>query len=312
LFSSDKNGQAEIWTLDVNSADFKWIGVGGVGIAHPDYNMRTRQLTYSSMQTNANVALYKNYPANGGIEKINELESSKWEREAVFSNNGEFIAYVRLLTDGSEVWLYDIETGEQKRLLKQKNSILKGLSWSNDDKKILLEQSNGDKSSVYVLDIQRQHFYQLAINDLRNQFSPIALGDDKILFTSKQDEQWQIWQADKDGSNVTLITASAGAKIALDDSGEKVYFSREGEKGIWQILLNKKSTSPEKLTEKISVEFQSWKYRDGKFYYLESSSAPSDKIYQYDPSTDKEKKLVILKMENHLIILMFIMDLSRL
>ena len=219
---------------------------------------------------------------------MTELPSSKFEREAIFSPNGKIVVYIRILENGSELWLYDLDKQQHKRLVKPENTLFKHISFSPDNSKIVLMAIKDKTSSIQVYDFNRQHFFKLDTATIEKPLNPTWSTDNKqVLFTSKKEGEWLIWQTSIENTELTLLTEQGGNVVKADEEGKVIYFSRQGQTGLWQLPLSNLSAIPTKLTEKINVPFQSWKFVSGVFYYLKRESIPSTQIVSYEPKSDK-------------------------
>ncbi|SFC94829.1 winged helix-turn-helix domain-containing protein [Pseudoalteromonas denitrificans] len=289
IYISDASSRSELVLLNVTDGSEALSRISGRSMLHPSFNTASRQLIFSELQSNANIVISKRLNENHS-EKLIELKSSKFEREVVFSDDGQFIVYTRLLANGSELWLYDLTTKEQKRLVKPDNAFFKSIAISPDNTKIVLNAITEKNSSIQIYDIERQHFFNLETVDIKNPQSPSWLADSKrVLFTSKKSELWLIWQTSVNDSNPTLITQQGGNIVVESDDGKNVYFSRQGEVGLWQLSLIDTQATPVKMTQKITEEFQTWKMKNGIFYFLKRQSIPSKHIYVYTPENDEIK-----------------------
>lgn len=287
LFSSSANHRSEIRMLDLDNGIEHRRVASGRGAIHLDYAAGSKQLTYAELNSNANVVIRKRINQNDATI-IDELKSSKWEREAVFSPDGKLVAYIRTSINGAELWLYDLKLKSERRLVEVNDQFLTQISWSRDNQKIAVQVKDQVSANIHIYDIERDHFYQFLADGDNIQTKAAWLPDSKgLVFTSKSQGNWEIYQASLDGSNIQLLTDNGGDHIELNDSGDVVYFSRANEPGLWQLSLN--ATHPvevTRITEKIEVNFQYWVYKNKTFYYLARTGSSSNKIYSFNPDTD--------------------------
>jgi len=287
VYASDVNNRSELMVLNIRNSEENFTRISGTGLLHPSYNPSTKDLTFSDLQTNANIVIKKRFTENKA-ELLTELQSSKFEREALFSPDGKFVVYIRVLENGSELWLYDHNQLQHKRLVKPENKRFRNMSISPDGSKIAMTVITNKTASIYIYDINKEHFYPLDTADIEKPLNPSWASDsDYVLFSSKKDNQWLIWQSSTQSNELTLLTEQGGNVVISDKKGENLYFSRQGKSGLWKLSLKDLLASPTKLTDKITVPFQSWKFNDGIFYFLKRESSPSTHIYSYDPNTDE-------------------------
>ena len=287
IYISDVNNRSELMVLDINNGEERFTRINGRDLLHLNFNNATKELVFSDLQSNANIVI-KQRTSVSEASVVTELQSSKFEREALFSPDGKFVVYIRVLENGSELWLYDHNQLQHKRLVKPENKRFRNMSISPDGSKIAMTVITNKTASIYIYDINKEHFYPLDTADIEKPLNPSWASDsDYVLFSSKKDNQWLIWQSSTQSNELTLLTEQGGNVVISDKKGENLYFSRQGKSGLWKLSLKDLLASPTKLTDKITVPFQSWKFNDGIFYFLKRESSPSTHIYSYDPNTDE-------------------------
>ncbi|NQZ82189.1 MAG: PD40 domain-containing protein [Colwellia sp.] len=287
IFVSDDNNRSELMVLNIKNGKEYFTRINGTGLLHPSFNKTSKNLVFADLQSNANIVI-KQRIGESEATLVTELPSSKFEREAIFSPNGKIVVYIRLLENGSELWLYDLDKQQHKRLVKPENTLFKHISFSPDNSKIVLMAIKDKTSSIQVYDFNRQHFFKLDTATIEKPLNPTWSTDNKqVLFTSKKEGEWLIWQTSIENTELTLLTEQGGNVVKADEEGKVIYFSRQGQTGLWQLPLSNLSAIPTKLTEKINVPFQSWKFVSGVFYYLKRESIPSTQIVSYEPKSDK-------------------------
>lgn len=287
IFVSDANNRSELRVLNINNGEEGFTRINGKGLLHLNFNKGSKKLVFSDLQSNANIVIEKRLNENNA-KRVTELQSSKFEREAIFSPNGNLVVYIRILENGSELWSYDLNKKQHKRLVKPENMLFKNISFSPDSSKIVLTAIKDKSSNIQVYDLKREHFFKLDTGNIEKPLNPSWSADNNhVLFSSKTENKWLIWQASIEKTELTLLTEQGGNVVKADEKGEMIYFSRQGQTGLWQLPLSNLSAIPTKLTENISALFQSWKFVNGVFYYLKRESIPSTQIYSYEPTTNK-------------------------
>ena len=287
IFVSDDNNRSELMVLNIKNGKEYFTRINGTGLLHPSFNKTSKNLVFADLQSNANIVI-KQRIGESEATLVTELPSSKFERDAIFSPNGKIVVYIRILENGSELWLYDLDKQQHKRLVKPENTLFKHISFSPDNSKIVLMAIKDKTSSIQVYDFNRQHFFKLDTATIEKPLNPTWSTDNKqVLFTSKKEGEWLIWQTSIENTELTLLTEQGGNVVKADEEGKVIYFSRQGQTGLWQLPLSNLSAIPTKLTEKINVPFQSWKFVSGVFYYLKRESIPSTQIVSYEPKSDK-------------------------
>ncbi len=286
IYVSDVNSRSQLMVLNVNNSEERFTRINGTGLLHPNFNKTSKNLVFSDLQSNANIVIKKRLSVNKA-EIVTELQSSKFEREALFSSDGKFVVFIRVLANGAELWHYDLVQQKHKRLVKPENKLFRNMSISPDNSKLAMTVINNKQASIYVYNFAKQHFYPLDTFDVKKPLNPSWSNDSKhVLFSSKRDDKWLIWQASINDAELTLLTQQGGNVVVSDEEGKNLYFSRQGQAGLWKLSLSDLLSSPIKLTKKITIPFQTWKFNKGVFYFLKRESIPSTQIYSYDPKAN--------------------------
>jgi len=287
VFVTDANNRSQMVSVNINLPDKPINILNGTSLLHPKFNQTNKELVFAELRSNANIVIKKRTQVDSA-SVISELKSSKFEREVIFANSGLFVIYIRLLSNGSELWLYDIAKQKHQRLVKPNNALFRHISISPDDSKVVFTSVIDEVTSIQIYDIAKQHFFKLSTPNINKPLNPSWSSDNKtVLFTAKNNDKWQIWRSPIDSSARTLLTEQGGNVVVEDKSGENLYFSRQSQAGLWQLPLKDLHTTPNRITDKITEQFQRWKMVDNQFYFLKRESIPSSKIYIYDRQTDQ-------------------------
>jgi TolB protein len=108
----------------------------------------------------------------------------------------------------ADVWLIDIETGEETQLTDTPDDWDSTPSFAPDGRGVLFESDRGGDYDVYRLDLTTMEVTRLVEStdrELQVKESPL---DGSLLFISNRDGDFEIYAADPDGSNVRQLTAN--------------------------------------------------------------------------------------------------------
>ena len=125
-------------------------------------------------------------PADKGVTRDNYSYSGANERDAVWSPDGKYIAYISDRTGETEVWLQPSEGGEPIQLTENNDTYIRQLMWSPNSKKVLytdrknriVEVDVNSKSKKTVMQNPEGEFYSV-------NYSPTANG---LLIPNRQEQ----------------------------------------------------------------------------------------------------------------------------
>ena len=287
LMSSAERNIYEMWSLQLDTKERRLLGIGGHGMVHPQFNTQQRTLVMAEIKANADIVIRQQ--TDNGPSLVKELVSTQWERAASISNNQNLAGFIRLIPDGSELWIHDIKENKSERLLKT-DKFIAGISWSADDQKMALSVAADTKMHIEIYERDSRRHYKLAIKETNNQQYPVWTSNGQsLIYSSESNKQWSIWKTDIADLNTTMLLQDGGTKVSLNENNQLLYFTKQGETGLWQYALNASPlTNATRISEKITANIILWDYADGYFYYVKEMRQMMNTIYKFDPKLDNE------------------------
>lgn len=124
-------------------------------------------------------------PAESGVGEMKQITSAEWrEQTQSYSPDGRYLAYLSDESGDDEIWLYELATGDTRKLTAQESKKSVEL-WSSDSKQILFSANN----TIYSVDAASGLTTEVAYNRAGGfsnvQFSP----DGKWLVYSRSDDE---------------------------------------------------------------------------------------------------------------------------
>ncbi|WP_370980976.1 winged helix-turn-helix domain-containing protein [Agaribacterium sp. ZY112] len=298
ILVSDLSGRAETWLFNIDSEELSWLGLGGHDVAHVDYDYRSQSMLISEIEIDSNIRLRT--LANKKLISHPSFSSSQNEHAVTISNGGKRLAFARQLGERTELWLSDLDKSEfglriagSALLKKIPNAYISNITWSPDDKALVLQVLQEGGSSLYVYEFENQNWYRLSTPVEQDAFSPVwGPRGERIYYSVPSAPSWQMWVYQRDQAKAELVLQRAGGLLQRD--GERILFSRYAEPGLWSIDVSDMGTvsatnlRAEKLAIADKAMFRSWLYRDGILYYIDLSEAYAYQIYKQKQAGERE------------------------
>jgi Tol biopolymer transport system component len=193
------------------------------------------------------------YLVNIEESQENHQESIKLIRGGVNANgltwspNGEYVAFFHRfeLHEPDQIDILDAATGKTVLVLGGREP-----AWSPDGQKMVFLAGLEGKEDIYLLNDLTKAFQEFKSNSLpqyhlithnSSYYGPPIWSPDgkKIAFTSYQDENWEVYVIDADGTNQTRLTndPAADTQPAWSPDGKQIAFvsNRDGNREIYVV-----------------------------------------------------------------------------
>jgi Tol biopolymer transport system component len=256
----------------INLPSFQKIAYGG----HPNWSPSTNKVVFHSNIDGDN-EIYIMNPDGANKQQITFNDYEDFYPE--WSPDGRRIAYCSGKRNHYVIKVMNSDGSDIQTLTS--SDYVSGLpSWSKDGSKITYHT---DRTGVYTIWSMSANGYGqhqvVAQRSSSPHYSPV---DDVIVFESKQNNMWDIWAIDLDGTNLRNLTRSAYTCVSPTWSadGSRILYvcKRSGEEGFW--IMNRNGSNPQ-LLKRITVKyFGGVLSPDGKYLlYTAGEDAENGEMY---------------------------------
>lgn len=134
-----------------------------------------------------------------------EPDYTHWE--PVLSPNGQSLAYESPTEESLELFLRDLETGEERRLTQNEHPDW-APTWSPSGDRVAFASSRSDNVDIYVLDLAGLSVERLTTHE-DDDINPHWGIDGRIYFNSNRSGAWEIYAIDPIEKSLVKITQVA-------------------------------------------------------------------------------------------------------
>lgn len=278
IFDSNELGDRSLWLVNINQK--KPLLLGARDARFPTVNARNTKITYQEVRYNANIWQFKLNHLDAKATPL--IESIKYNNFPSYSPDGKSIAFVSNREGKAGVWVYDVATKQQNKLLSIAGLDLIMPSWSKDGKRMLVSSRGAKGYSCYLVD-PRSGSYQSLNAFQQSHYGCQYSQEGEIFAVSKsKTEVSQILKFDHNGKTHQL-TDSGVMRIQLS-SINKIVYTKPNEDGLYSMDLF--GGNNQVLIKDFNRDWDgNWLVKDQFLYY---------------PKIGNDRGIWRLNLENHL------------
>ncbi|HIE29764.1 TPA: serine/threonine-protein kinase [Candidatus Poribacteria bacterium] len=252
----------------INLPRFQKIGYGG----HPNWSPITNKVVFHSNIDGDN-EIYVMDPDGSNQQQLTYNDDADFYPE--WSPDGQRIAYCSGRRNHYVIKVMNSD-GSAIRTLTSSDHVSGLPSWSKDGSKITYHT---DRTGLYNIWSMFANGYGqdqvIAQRSSSPHYSPV---DDVIVFESKQNNMWDIWAVDWDGSNLRNLTRSTYTCVSPSWSadGSHILYAckKKGEEGIW--IMNRDGSNPRLLKHITAKYFGGALSPDGRYLLYTAGDNPEN------------------------------------
>ncbi|WP_444997754.1 winged helix-turn-helix domain-containing protein [Aliikangiella sp. IMCC44359] len=174
------------------------------------------------------------------------LRSEFSHRTPDYSSVSKQIAFVSNESGHYELWLSDIEGNHRERLTNLK-SYVRYPRWSNDGSRIVFLAQVGDNPGrkIHIIDLKSRQPKVLNTAYADHDRPTWSLDNHSIISSVTQDKKTNLYRFDIESGKAKQLTFNGGI-FGVASSSDKLYFTKETQRGLWQVDFNRNITPTEK------------------------------------------------------------------
>ena len=236
-FSSRRKdfGDADIWIIPVKGGSAVQVtGSPDDDDRVPRWSPDGRKIAFNTFSTLGEIWVMS--AAGTELVRLADKVYSLPKGEAIWSPDGEQIAFIAPGPEGREVWKIPATGGDPRQLTRGGaiTATFAGLSWSPDGRWIAFPHSTGESQNIWAVPSAGGRPRQITItpgDDMWLSWSPDGRS---LVFSSNTDAEWDIWIVPASGGAATRLVDWPTAEFSPSWSpdGDRIAFgSRRGQSG---------------------------------------------------------------------------------
>ncbi|CAM2070375.1 PD40 domain-containing protein [Sulfidibacter corallicola] len=291
LFSSNRAGNYSLWKLDTATQSLAYVPTQGRNATRPAPAARPGAFAYEEWKSEINVLRL----AGGTLSR--PIVSTHWDWQATPSPDGTRLAFLSNRSGSTELWLADGDGAEPRRVKGFAQRFSTSMSWSPDGRDLVFAVPQDGQFDLFRYRSAAEPAVQRLTRDATDERFPVFGPEGRyIYFTTNRNGSWQLMRMPAMGGTAEAVTRDGGFIGRFGARDSRLYFSRQGEPGLWRLDLAA-SEAPEKVAEDFpATAATNWCVTESGVVYLnEKGNMETELVYlDHDGAT---RRRVPLEME---------------
>ncbi len=286
LFSSNRSGEFELWSLAVKNPVIRWTKIGARGAVRP-FASRQGSIVFEQQTFDSDLFLL----GDSGTRPF--ARSTQWEDEPRWSPDGRRVAFLSARSGSPELWIADRDGKNPSQLTRFRNATLRSPRWSPDGSSIAFAVSQENSSSLWRVSPETAQVSRITAGGATDVSPAWSRDGQRIYFTSKRGDSWAIWSVSSSGGAPARVAGLAAGAIFEGRDGS-LYFSRPDSGGIWRLTPERDAAVP--VVERFSQDgHANWELVGDSLWYLDPEAKS---LVMLDVGTGRERRGPILPMSD--------------
>lgn len=294
VFSADHGGGYQLWKTARTGGTPEWLSrVGSYDPGNPTMAAQTNWLAYIEWFFDFNIWQL----ALGGTPEAQRLiASTRWEQHALFSPDGQRIAFTSNRTGSNELWVARADGSSPVRLTTFGAGYVGAPAWSPDGRWLAFSWQKGQQGTVWQIDARGGQPLPLVQDEALHLYPAWSRDGRWVYFTSNRGGRWQLWKTGLNRGGPQRVPAPDAYAAIESVDGTQLYFTRQGQPGLWQMPL---SGGPATLLipDIPSGDAGSWTIRPDGVYYLQAGTGNPLRLVRFDPVTRQTSPVVTFPVQ---------------
>jgi Tol biopolymer transport system component/tRNA A-37 threonylcarbamoyl transferase component Bud32 len=210
------------------------------------------------------------------------LASTQPDRSALYSPDGDRIAYHSAQSGSQQIWMCDQDGRNHRQLTSIEDGQPGSPSWSPDGRRIAFDYQRAGNKDIYVLAVEGGVPQRITTRNTEDAVPRWSQDSRWIYFRSDLYGSTQIWKTPHEGGEPVQVTRNGGFAAFESRYDGWLYFSKRNETGIWKMPVE---GGEELRVTDHPIHMRNWVLKEEGIYFIRESM-PGFTIEFYDLQTD--------------------------
>ena len=256
-FSSDRDGNQEIYVMNADGSDVARLTDNGAGNAFPSWSPDGRRIAFSSYR-DGNLEIYVMNADGSDVARLTDNEAG--DAFPSWSPDGRRIAFASERDGDREIYVMNADGSDVARLTdNEAEDVLP--SWSPDGRRIAFNSYRDGNYDIYVMNGDGSDVARLTDNEAEDVHLSWSPDGRRIAFASDRDGNLEIYVMNADGSGVARLTDNEAEDMlpSWSPDGRRIAFNSYRDGNLEIYVMNADGSDVARLTDNEADDlFPSW------------------------------------------------------
>jgi Tol biopolymer transport system component len=240
VFSSDRGGGQNLWTVPVSGGEPQRLPVGenawALSVARNGH-----RLVYQQALEDLNIWRIAGpgqvwQPMKKEPAPTKFIASTKGDASARFSPDGKKVAFESNRLGSDEIWVCNSDGSNPVPLTSFGGSQVGSPRWSPDSRQLVFDSSKGGSQDIYTVSAEGGPSRRLTTESSADVRPSWSRNGGWIYFGSDRTGDWQVWKIPSEGGTAVQVTRQ-GAREAFESAdGQWLYYTKALPiQGVWRV-----------------------------------------------------------------------------
>jgi Tol biopolymer transport system component/DNA-binding winged helix-turn-helix (wHTH) protein len=231
----DTPGDFGLWRVSLASGELQWLPTRGDQPQQPSLCRDGSCLVYEERQLSCGI--YE-LPLPGHAETEEDLKpvlaSTRNDYGARYSPRGDRIVFLSTRSGNPEVWICGRHGADLRQLTDFGGADVENPRWSYDETKVAMSASPGDRSAIFIAEVESGALRRLTPPDYHGDFLNWSRDGDWLYLRSDHLGEWRTVRVPAAGGEPVPVLPFDVYLLWEAEGGDSIYYCKAGASGLWR------------------------------------------------------------------------------
>ncbi len=231
----DYTGDFGLWLVSLAKGELTWLPTRGKRVQHPSLGRDGSCLVYEERLFSCGIyQLTLPGDAQTETDLTPLLASTANDYGARYSPQGDKISFISTRSGSPEVWICERDGSDPRQLTDFGGANVENARWSYDQTRVALSASPGDRSAIFLAEVQSGELRQLTAPDYHGDFLNWSRDGYSLYLRSEHTGEWRAYRLPAAGGEPVQVLPFDVYSLCEREDGNSLLYCKAGAPGLWQ------------------------------------------------------------------------------